>query len=209
MPFTALLGKLAASITVEAFDMAAQTKGGGRGGRAWLTAAWITVTAILLLTPLVAMQFTDEVNWTVSDFAFAGVMLVGSGIIYELAARAGNLAYQAGAVVALGAAVLIMWATGAVGIIGNEANPGNLMFIGVVGLAGFGTLIAGGRARAMVWVMSVAAVAQVLAPVVAYMSVADPASDVLAAEVFIATGVFTAAWLLSARLFWESARQRA
>jgi hypothetical protein len=188
--------------------MAAQENNGGRRGNPKLTAAWTAATALLLLTPLVAMQFTDEVNWTVSDFVFAGGLLVGSGIIYELAARAGNLAYQAAVVVALGAVVLIMWTTGAVGVIGSEANPGNLLYVGVAGLAILGSIVAGGRAAAMRWAMSVAAVATLLVPVIAYAGVANPRSDVLAPEVFIATGVFTAMWLLSARLFHESILRR-
>jgi hypothetical protein len=184
--------------------MAAQVNNGGRRGNVWITTAWVTVTALLLLTPLVAMQFTDEVNWTVSDFAFAGAMLVGCGIIYELAARAGNRAYQAAVVVALAASVLIMWTTGAVGIIGSEANPGNLLYVGVVALVIVGALIAGGRAKPMTWVMGAAAFATGSVPIIAYGGVADPAIDVLAPEVMIATCVFIAMWLLSARLFWSA-----
>jgi hypothetical protein len=33
------------------------------------------------------MQFTDEVDWDVGDFAIFGAMLVVAGGIYELAAR--------------------------------------------------------------------------------------------------------------------------
>lgn len=186
--------------------MAEQVNTGGRRGNPWITAAWITVTAVLLLTPLIAMQFTDEVNWTVSDFAFAGMMLVGSGIIYELAARAGNLAYQAAVVAALGTGVLIMWTTGAVGIIGSEANPGNLLFVAVVPIAIAGAIVARGRAGAMVWAMVAAAVATLLAPVIAYAGVANPTSEVLTPEVFAATGVFVIGWLLAAVLFRRSVR---
>jgi hypothetical protein len=44
-------------------------------------------------------------------------------------------------------------------------------------------------------------------PVIGLAGAANPPDDVLSPEVWIATGVFTAAWLLSARLFW-SARQK-
>lgn len=182
----------------------AEQVNGRRRGRAWITAAWITITALLLLTPLVAMQFTNEVNWTVSDFAFAGAVLVGAGIIYEFAARAGNLAYQAAVVTALGASVLTLWTTGAVGIIGSEANPGNLLYLAVVALAIIGALITGGRAAAMVGVTLLAGICTALAPLIALAGVANPTRDVLSPEVWIATGVLTAAWLMSARLFWVS-----
>ena len=48
---------------------------------------WAVVVALILLIPLVAMQFTSEVNWTLSDFVFAGVLLFGTGLTYELVAR--------------------------------------------------------------------------------------------------------------------------
>jgi hypothetical protein len=187
--------------------MADRVNGGRRGGNKWLTAAWTTATALILLTPLVAMQFTDEVNWTVGDFVFAGAMLLGAGVTYELAARVSNLAYQAGVVVALGTGVLILWVTGAVGIIGSEDNPGNQLYLAVVLIAIVGAVVTGGRAAGMVWAMAAAAVSTLLAPVIAYLAVADPRSDVLAPEVYGATGVFSVGWLLSARLFWEATRK--
>jgi len=61
----------------------------------------------------------------------------------------------------------------------------------------------------MTWVMSVIAVATVLVPVIAFAAVAEPRSDVLAPEVFGATGFFAAMWLLSAWLFRKAARGQA
>ncbi|HYD86481.1 MAG TPA: hypothetical protein VEA80_03335 [Vitreimonas sp.] len=179
-----------------------------RGGNKWLTMAWTTISVIILLTPLVAMQFTDEVNWTVGDFVFAGALLLGSGITYELAARVGNLAYQAGVVVALGTGVLTMWVTGAVGIIGSENNPGNLLYLGTVALAILGAILTLGAAAWMRWAMAVVALATAAVPFIAYYAgVADPRRDVLAPEVIAATGVLTIGWLLSARLFHEALRR--
>ncbi len=37
----------------------------------------------LLLIPLVAMQFTNDVNWSLSDFAIAGFLLSGTGLACE------------------------------------------------------------------------------------------------------------------------------
>ena len=48
-------------------------------------------TAFILLVPLVAMQFTDEVAWDLADFVVAGILLFGAGLAYELiATKAGN-----------------------------------------------------------------------------------------------------------------------
>lgn len=48
---------------------------------------WALVVAAILMIPLVAMQFTSEVNWTGSDFVFGAVVLFGFATIYELIAN--------------------------------------------------------------------------------------------------------------------------
>jgi hypothetical protein len=66
------------------------------------------VTACVLLVPLVAMQFSDEVDWGVADFVLAGVLLGGTGLLLELAARKpGNLALRAAAA-AIGVAAIVL-----------------------------------------------------------------------------------------------------
>ena len=47
----------------------------------------ISISVTLLLIPLIAMQFTDEVQWTPFDFAIAGALLFGTGLICELVIR--------------------------------------------------------------------------------------------------------------------------
>jgi len=77
-------------------------------------------TAAILLVPLVAMQFTSEVNWTGSDFIVAGVLLGGTGLLFELATsklRKSRTRMIAGAVILLG--FLFVWAELAVGIVGS------------------------------------------------------------------------------------------
>ena len=43
--------------------------------------------AVILLTPLIAMQFTEEVNWELTDFIVAGVLLLGTGLVCEFVMR--------------------------------------------------------------------------------------------------------------------------
>ncbi|HSN48135.1 MAG TPA: hypothetical protein VLR29_05190 [Flavobacterium sp.] len=74
------------------------------------------IMALLLLLPLIAMQFTKEVNWTLFDFVVAGVLLFGTGILCELAIRKiKNTKYRIAAVAVILAAVLLLWAELAVG----------------------------------------------------------------------------------------------
>ena len=47
----------------------------------------IIFIAILLLIPLIAMQFTNAVQWTSFDFLVAGVLLFRTGLVCELVLR--------------------------------------------------------------------------------------------------------------------------
>lgn len=45
------------------------------------------LTTLILLVPLVAMQFSDEVDWSLGDFIIAGALLVGTGLMFEFVVR--------------------------------------------------------------------------------------------------------------------------
>jgi asparagine N-glycosylation enzyme membrane subunit Stt3 len=79
--------------------------------------------AFLLLIPLIAMQFTNEVNWTPFDFIVAGVLLLGTGLIFDFAIRKiKNIKYRIAFSVALLVALLLIWAELAVGIFGTPLS---------------------------------------------------------------------------------------
>ena len=70
---------------------------------------WAAAVALILMVPLVAMQFTNEVVWDETDFIVAGVLLFGTGLAYELVARkGGTIAYRSAVSVALAAALLLV-----------------------------------------------------------------------------------------------------
>lgn len=76
------------------------------------------VTAFVLLLPLVAMQVTDEVEWSLADFVFAGALLGGTGLLFELAARkAGNIAYLAATTTIAVASIVLGEADDAPGLV--------------------------------------------------------------------------------------------
>lgn len=176
----------------------------GQHGSRWRVAAW-AVAGLILLLPLVAMQFTQEVNWTVSDFVFAGVLLFGSLGTYEIAARkTGNTTYRAGVGVALAAGVLLVWVNGAVGVIGSEDNPANLIYGGVLTVGIVSVLIARFQPHGMARALFVTALAQVFAPAIALIAGLGATEPIWSWEVLLLTGFFTALWLTSAGLFWRA-----
>ena len=80
----------------------------------------VLTVALLLLVPLIAMQFTDEVNWDVSDFVVAGVLLLGTGLLCELVLRSVKQSrYRIAICAVILAALFLIWAELAVGIFGT------------------------------------------------------------------------------------------
>jgi hypothetical protein len=78
----------------------------------------LLTVVLLLLIPLVAMLFTDEVNWTLLDFVVAGVLLIGTGLIFELILRKiRNAKYRIAISVVLLIVLLLVWAELAVGLL--------------------------------------------------------------------------------------------
>ncbi len=78
------------------------------------------ISAILLLIPLIAMQFTDEVNWNLLDFVVAGALLLGTGLICDFALRKINkIKYRIAVCVAVLVVLMLIWAELAVGIFGS------------------------------------------------------------------------------------------
>ena len=80
----------------------------------------LLTSAILLLIPLIVMQFTDEVNWTLFDFIVASVLLFVTGLLCELAIRKiKNIKYRIAICIAIIITLLLVWAELAVGIFGT------------------------------------------------------------------------------------------
>ncbi len=80
----------------------------------------VLTVALLLLIPLIAMQFTDEVNWTLFDFVVMGILLLGTGLMCELVMRkVKKIGYRIAICGALLLALLIIWAELAVGVFGT------------------------------------------------------------------------------------------
>jgi hypothetical protein len=164
---------------------------------------------LLLMVPLLAMQVTDQVIWTVTDFAVAGVLLLCTGLMYELAARETHpFAYRAAVAVALGAALILIWLNLAVGLIGSEADGANLMYVGVLGVGIIGAIIARLRPQGMARALFAMALAQALVTGLALIfQLGAPWSPPM--EIILLNGFFVAVFVGSALLFRRAARERA
>ena len=80
----------------------------------------VFIVAILLLIPLIAMQFSTEVLWTTSDFVIAAVLLLSTGLAIEFILRKvktiKNRIILSGIILAI---LFLIWAELAVGVFGT------------------------------------------------------------------------------------------
>jgi hypothetical protein len=171
---------------------------------------WGGVVALILMIPLVAMQFTEEVNWDLFDFVVMGGLLSGLGLAYELIARRSEqTVYRVAFGVGLGAAFLLAWVNGAVGIIGNEGNPANLMYGAVFAVGFIGSLMARFEPRGLARTLFAAALAQMLVPVIALIiwppQVISWAPGVFG--MFVLNAFFAMLFVVSASLFRRAAQE--
>lgn len=164
---------------------------------------WAVVIALILMIPLAARQFINKVKWDLLDFVVMGAVLFGVGLAYELIARRSQMSvYRVAFGIGLGTAFLLFWVNGAVGIIGSEDNPANLLYgaVFVVGL--LGSLMARFKPRGMARTLFAAAFAQMLVPVIALI-VWKPDFDPGVLQVFGLNAAFATLFVVSALLFWR------
>ncbi len=77
-------------------------------------------TLLFLCIPLVAMQFTSEVNWSSFDFLVAGLLLASTAFIFDLVWRnIRNDTFRILLLVALIVLFILIWAELAVGVFGS------------------------------------------------------------------------------------------
>ena len=165
------------------------------------------IGALIVITiPLVAMQFTAEVVWTLSDFVIAWSILFLIGFAYQAISRkTQHFAFKIATGIAAFTTIFIIWSNLAVGIIGNEENPLNLLYFGVILLVIFGTYIAQLQASAMFRVMlSVAALHAFVSVIgLSIFSAQNPEYTIM--NVIVINCVFVILWIVSALLYRTSA----
>ncbi|HOY12410.1 MAG TPA: hypothetical protein PLY70_04690 [Saprospiraceae bacterium] len=80
----------------------------------------LAIVVTLLSIPLIAMQFSEEVDWDIFDFTFMGALLLGTGLLCEFVLR--KVKTMQNRILLCGAILLgffLIWAELAVGIFGT------------------------------------------------------------------------------------------
>ena len=169
---------------------------------------WFIFVLFILLIPLIAMRFTNEVNWKLSDFIIMGALLFGIAISYELIAQNSNKkTYRIAFGLGLLGAFLLFWVNAAVGIIANESQDANLLYGAVFAVGLVGAFISRFKAKGMSITLYVAALAQMLVPTIALI-IWPPSTNSWTPSVigvFLLSGFFALLFFVSGMLFRRAA----
>ena len=119
--------------------------------------------------------------------------------------------YRSAVGLALAAAFILVTLIGAVGVIGVEGDPFDMMYFGVLTVGIIGAIISRLQPHGMARALFATALAQLLVAVIALIALIagkhqSPVSSVT--EVLILNGFFVALFLGSARLFRNAAREQ-
>ena len=81
----------------------------------------IVATLAILAIPIVAMQFTDQVKWGISDFVVGGILIFGVAIALDIGRKKlKNRKYRNLILLLIILIFLIIWVELAVGIFGSS-----------------------------------------------------------------------------------------
>ncbi|WP_397592325.1 hypothetical protein [Sphingorhabdus sp.] len=167
----------------------------------WRVLGWGAAIA-LILTPLVAMQFTREVKWDETDFIVATIIFGIVGGLIELAVRlSSNWYFRIGAMFAVLAGFMVVWANLAVGLIGNEDNPVNLWFGTVLFVAIAGSIASRFRKRILPFAMFLSGALQVAIGIFVGILGSDMRGGTF-------TIVLSVAWFIASLFFWYARQKR-
>lgn len=167
----------------------------------------LLVPSVLILLPIVGSLTVDGWNWKWNDFLAAWVIFAVTTAFFRFLAKksAGNLAYKAGAALAVIASFLVTWVTMAVQIIGED-NPGNGLYLLTI-LGGFiGVLVSRFRASGLSIVAFGMAAAFVMIPAVAVVRWPND-FDPGYLKIQLGSAVLAAVYVTSGLLFRRAARQ--
>lgn len=174
----------------------------------WRIGRW-SAAAALLCVPAIAMRFTGEVDWSANDFAVMGALLAAILGVYDLlASHAQTMIGRAAAALTTLGLFLLIWINLAVGLIGHEGNPANLMFAGVIAILTGGAFIACFEPGGMARTLFIAATAQLIIGVIALAGDLGAEGPGWPGDVIALTIFFTGLWAVAGMLFKLAGERR-
>lgn len=165
------------------------------------------IVAVLILIILLVRQLTGfgqvEVQW--NEAIAYSIILLAVGGVYEMWQwlKTHNNVYRIAFGVGLLGVFLLGWVSGAVGIIGSENQPVNLMYWAVPAVGLIGSLISRFKPRGMARALFAMAFVQISVPVIAFFVWPAQVSwgEAGVIGVFIFNSIFAALFAVSATLF--------
>lgn len=154
------------------------------------------------------MQLTSEVDWDETDFIVMAILIFSTGFSYKLVTmKSENFIYKGAVGLALFTGFFLIWANLAVGIIGSEDNPINLLYFGVIFIGIIAAFMARFRSKGMTLAMCAMAIAHALVAAIAligdfYQSPPSTVFHIIGINVF-----FITLFMISAFLFRYAARR--
>lgn len=141
------------------------------------------------------------------SFLLLGAVATAFVLVFMLfrALKPSNTAYQFAVGLALGAALLLVWLNGAVGIIGTDDNEANVMYVGVLIIGMIGAISARFEPLGMARALYATALAQALVAIIAVVGGLGSTVPNWPWDTLGVTGIFVALWLGSALLFRNAA----
>ena len=118
-----------------------------------------------------------------------------------------NINYKTALVLAIATALILFWVIGAVGVLGADGDPADLMYIGVLAVGVTGAIIVRFQPMGMARAMIATALAQTLVTVIALIIGKQDAPYMSVFEIVSLNGFFVTLFLGSALLFQKSARE--
>lgn len=173
-----------------------------------ITKRWIiwAAVAVLLLLLLLVTQFTNfgqaDVQW--NEAIAYSIILLALGGAYELWQwlKTRSTLYRVAFGIGFVGLFLLGFVCGAVGIIGSENNPVNLLYWTVPAVIFIGLLVSRFKSHKMARTLFAAAFVQLLIPVVALILSPDVSwGNAGVIGVFILNSIFALPFIISAQLF--------
>lgn len=166
----------------------------------------LLITGGLLLIPFGAMQVFSEMNWSMGDFLIMGMLIFFVSMGYQLFTDLiQTQQHRFGVVLAFATAFLLLWINLAVGMIGNESNPANLLYYFVIAVFVVGGALSRLKRISISRVFFITAGVHACVPLIAYLLWKPPLTIGLVQVVGI-NGIFVLLWLVSGMLLRDAHR---